>query len=60
MNLENLAAIFKTAKFYAVLVGTGATAAAGVAGAPTWLLAVGTALTAIGMWTVPYQPVQPS
>ena len=53
--MDRVVAILKTLKVWAVIVGTGATAAAGVAGAPTWLLALGTALTAIGMWATPYQ-----
>ena len=53
--MDRVVAILKTLKVWAVIVGTGATAAAGVAGAPTWLLVVGTFLTALGMWGLPYQ-----
>lgn len=46
----------KTVKWWAGLLGAGATGASAVAGAPSWLVAIGSILTAIAVWELPYQP----
>lgn len=56
--MSRIISYLKTAKFYATMIGAGATAAGGVAGAPAWLLAVGSIATGIAMWEIPYQPAE--
>lgn len=55
--MQRIAAVLKTLKFWAGVIGAGATAAGAVAGAPVWLLTVGSVLTGIAIFELPYQPM---
>jgi hypothetical protein len=54
--MDRILGYLKTIKFWAGVVGAGLTAAGGIVGAPVWLLAIGSVLTGIALWELPYQP----
>lgn len=58
--MTRILAYAKTVKFYAAMLGAGATAAGGVIGAPAWLLTVGAVLTGVAVFEIPYQPMEAS